>query len=224
MRAGAVLFSEMTPAPEWEDDFNHWYDTHHIPIRMAAPGFLGAQRYRNVDGPAYLAVYDMQTPAALKTPDYQRIKQNPSEQTSWMLANVGDFTRYTGELISWQQRADVEDDRMLDSAYLYAVFFSVPAEREEAFNAWYVEDHVPLLLGCEHWLGCRRYRIVDGHPAAFTHMALHHLADLAALQSPAREAARATPWRAKLAAEPWFKGHYAVFSRHGAAFRATPAL
>jgi hypothetical protein len=152
-----------------------------------------------------------------------RIKQTPSEQTSWMLGHVEGFTRYTGQLISWQQRPEVDDQRMLESPYLYGVFFTVPADREEAFNEWYEEEHVPLLLNCEQWLGCRRYRVVDGHPASFTHMALHHLQDLSALQSPAREAARATPWRAKLAAEPWFKGQYAVFARHGDRFRATTA-
>lgn len=222
MRIGAVLFSEMTPSPDWEADFNSWYDTHHIPIRMAAPGFLGAQRYRNVASPAYLAVYDMETRAALTSPDYTQIKQNPSEQTAWMLARVEGFTRYSGQLISWQQQNEVDDRQMLDSPYLYAVFFTVPADREEAFNAWYVEEHVPLLLNCEQWLGCRRYRVVDGHPATFTHMALHHLHDLSALESPAREAARATPWRAKLAAEPWFKGQYAIFSRHGDRFVGKP--
>jgi hypothetical protein len=36
MAKKAVLFSEMTPGPSWEDAFNRWYDTEHIPSRMEA--------------------------------------------------------------------------------------------------------------------------------------------------------------------------------------------
>ena len=51
MQAGTILFSEMTPPPEMEEAFNAWYDSEHIPLRMAVPGFLGARRYcRQEDG------------------------------------------------------------------------------------------------------------------------------------------------------------------------------
>jgi hypothetical protein len=60
MTRKAVLFSEMTPGASWEDEFNHWYDAEHIPPRMEVPGFINAQRYRNVDGPAYLALYNLE--------------------------------------------------------------------------------------------------------------------------------------------------------------------
>lgn len=223
MRPGAVLFSEMTPDPSWEADFHDWYDTEHIPIRMAAPGFLGAQRYVRNDGPGYLAVYDMESPAALKTDVYQRIKGEPSERTARMLRDVSGFTRYTAELLSWQQQAGISEDEMLESPVLYAVFFTVPGEREADFNDWYTQDHVPKLLEEPQWLGVRRYRIVDGTPEGYTHLALHHLASTDALESPARAAARNTPWRDRLAAESWFRGAYMIFSRRQQRFLAQPA-
>jgi len=103
----AVLFSEMTPDQAWEAEFNAWYDEEHIPIRMKAPGFTGAQRYRRVDGPDYLAIYDMTTAGALATPEYQTIKGQPSERTSRMLRDVQGFTRYIGEEIDCVARARV---------------------------------------------------------------------------------------------------------------------
>ncbi|MEJ5902437.1 hypothetical protein [Ochrobactrum teleogrylli] len=220
MKIDAVLFSEMTPDLSWEDEFNAWYDTHHIPIRMNAPGFVGAQRYQNTETGGYLAVYDMRSPGALKTSEYTEIKANPSEQTAWMLKNVKGFTRHTGKLLSWQLQQGISDAQFLASPFLYAVMFTVPESREREFNDWYVQDHVPHLLNCDAWLGCRRYRIVDGHPERYTHLALHHLQDLSALESPAREVARKTPWRNELAKEPWFKGQYLVFARHGERFNA----
>jgi hypothetical protein len=213
----AVLFSEMTPAPEWEADFNDWYDTEHIPARMRAPGFASAHRYRNVDGPAYLAVYEMQSVQTLSTPEYKVIKGSPSERSRRMLGDVSGFTRYIGEEIGSVVNPGFQGCA-IDAPILYAVFFEVPEERADEFNAWYEEDHVPTLLECAEWIAVRRFRIIDGEPGNFTHLALHYLADTNALSSSAREKARASAWREKLAAEPWFKGHYAVFSKVGTRF------
>ena len=58
----AVLFSEMTPDPSWEHEFNDWYDREHIPLRMNVPGFCGAQRYRADTGHGYAVVYEMDSP------------------------------------------------------------------------------------------------------------------------------------------------------------------
>jgi hypothetical protein len=88
MARKAVLFSEMTPGASWEDEFNHWYDTEHIPPRMGAPGFTSAQRYRNVDGPAYLAIYDLEDKGALATPEYKEIKANSGETSRRIMAGV----------------------------------------------------------------------------------------------------------------------------------------
>lgn len=218
MRPGAVLFSEMTPEASWEEEFHEWYDTHHIPIRMKAPGFIGAQRYSRVEGEGFLAVYDMESPQTLQTPEYAVIKGQPSETTARMLRDVKGFTRYTASLISWQQQIGVTDLEVLESPVLYAVFFTVPEDREADFNSWYTEDHVPKLLLEPQWLGVRRYKIVDGTPHPYTHVALHHLASADAMNSPARAAARDTPWRDRLAAEPWFKGSYMVFDKRGERF------
>jgi len=221
MPVGAILFSEMTPAPEWEGAFHTWYDTHHIPIRMAAPGFLGAGRYQRMDGPGFLAVYDMADEGTLQTPEYAVIKGQPSAETAWMLENVSGFTRHIGSLIGQQTRPEVSEAEMLASPFLYAVLFDVPADRQADFDAWYDQDHVPLLLGCKDWLGCRRYSLNVSHPEHFTHIALHHLADMSALESPARAAARASDWRARIAAEPWFKGTYMTFAARGDRFAPT---
>lgn len=223
MKMESILFSEMTPAPEWEAEFNDWYDTEHIPLRMAVPGFKGAQRYRGVgDTPGYLAVYDMNRPEVLKSPEYAVVKGQPSDLTKRMLRDVSGFTRYIGSLSSWQLNDGVSDEDMLMSPVLYSVMFAVPEERRSEFDDWYVEDHVPALFETSDWLGCRRYNIVDGEPGAYTHLALHHLKTAAALDSDARAEARKSDWRARLAEEPWFSGIYRVFARHGERF--TPSV
>jgi hypothetical protein len=213
MKGGAILFSEMTPEPSFEADFHDWYDTEHIPIRMGAPGFASAQRYRAHSGGGYLAVYEMSDLSALDSPAYRVIKSEPSERTRFMLKNVRGFTRYLGKETYCRAR-DGNTDAALDSSVLYAVWFNVPADRAKDFNDWYEQDHIPILLKCPDWRMVRRFDITDGEPETWTHLALHYLNDAAALESPERAEARQTPWRDRLAAEPWFKGKYTMFDRH----------
>jgi hypothetical protein len=214
MQGSAILFSEMTPGADWEGEFNKWYDEEHIPVRMGAAGFLSGQRYRADNAAGYLAVYEMTEPGALSTPAYQKIKQQPSETTAWMLKNVAGFTRYTCEEIACFTK-DGKTGAGIDAPILYAVWFNVPQERLAAFDDWYNNDHVPLLMECEDWQMVRRFNVISGEPGPFNRLALHYLSDLRAMDSPERKKARETPWRAKIASESWFSGTYTIFQRHG---------
>jgi hypothetical protein len=215
MQGSAVLFSEMTPAVEWEVEFNDWYDQEHIPLRMGAPGFVSAQRYKSVENPLnYLAVYEMEGVSALSTPGYQEIKNNPSALTKRMLNGVSGFSRYICQETG-VRRTRHEGPDPLNAPFLYTVAFEVPADAEAEFNDWYEQDHLPILLECRDWLLVRRFRVIDGQPHKWTHLAFHYLATRGALASPERERARRTPWREKLAQNPWFKPQPLVFMKYG---------
>jgi hypothetical protein len=129
-----------------------------------------------------------------------------------MLGSVSGFTRYIGRTIGTHASSGVD---LLSASVLYAVFFEVPSVRMVEFDSWYAEDHVPLLLGDPRWIGTRRFEIIDGAPHRYSRLALHYLADRLVLDSEARAKARATPWRARLAKEPWFQGKYLVFDKIG---------
>lgn len=209
-----VLFSEMSPPLDLEAEFNEWYDTEHIPLRMAVPGFVSAQRYKTEDDLRnYLAVYEMSSAENLKSQEYDVVKNQPSELTKKMLGSVSGFTRYIGVCLGEQWQSGL-DDPLSHAQYIYAVFFSVPQEDQADFDGWYSEDHVPVLLECSDWVGTRRFEVIDGAPQTFNRMALHYLKTNKALESPARAKARTTPWRDRLAVKPWFKGHYLVFKNN----------
>jgi hypothetical protein len=209
----AVLFSEMTPDLAWEDEFNDWYDHEHIPLRMAVPGFLSAQRYRASDAPHYLVVYEMQSAGVLQSPSYQQVKNHPSERTAGMLRSVKGFSRYLGEHIHEQTRTAA--DAAMNAPVLYAVCSEVPADCQHDFDDWHRNDHVPLLLECKDWLMVRCFHITGGEPKSWTHLALHYLTDARALRSVQRERARSAPRHTRLAQEEWFPGHDSVFKRYG---------
>lgn len=207
-----VLFSEMTPDPAWEDRFNAWYHNDHIPVRMVLDGWQGVQRYKARGEPDYLVVYDLESPAALKTPEYEVVKTKPSAETDWMLANVRNFTRFIGAEIG--RHGDLE--AAIRAPVIFAALFDVPPEDEAEFDAWMTEDHVPLLLECKDWLAVRRFRLPVADPVRYTRLAIHYLASDAALTSPDRERARSTEWRQRMTRHAWFgKGRYRAFDAFG---------
>ncbi|MEJ0093193.1 MAG: hypothetical protein WDN46_07110 [Methylocella sp.] len=218
MQGTSILFSEMTPPIGEESRFHKWYDEEHIPLRMAVPGFVSAQRYRDLadDARGFLAIYEVADAGVMKSPAYQELKTKPSETTHQMLSSVSGFTRYIAAETSARRQPNERGAAAIDAALVYAVWFEVPETALSDFDAWYEIDHVPHLMGCKDWLMVRRFRVVDGEPTRANRLALHYLADRSALASPERAAARQTPWRDRMAALPWFVGRYSLFEKHGA--------
>jgi len=59
------------PPPDFEEEFNAWYDTEHLPERAALPGFETALRFTSLgDGPRYAALYDLTSPDVLDGEGY----------------------------------------------------------------------------------------------------------------------------------------------------------
>ncbi|WP_173930985.1 DUF4286 family protein [Chelativorans sp. Marseille-P2723] len=73
------LLVMMQPPPAMEEEFNEWYDTEHVPERLAVPGFLSARRFVSVDGhPRYLAMYDLERPDVLDSEAYKAVSGESS--------------------------------------------------------------------------------------------------------------------------------------------------
>lgn len=71
MKSKGFLLVLMQPPPAFEEEFNAWYDTEHIPERVAVPGFETGLRYVCIDGhPRYLAMYDTESPQVFDTEGY----------------------------------------------------------------------------------------------------------------------------------------------------------
>ncbi|ORA39235.1 DUF4286 family protein [Mycobacterium aquaticum] len=61
-------------APGREAEFNEWYDNVHLPEILGCPGWLSAVRYESIAGqPKYLAIYQLDRPDALETPQVRRV-------------------------------------------------------------------------------------------------------------------------------------------------------
>ncbi len=107
----------------------------------------------------------------------------PNEKKVRMLFNGGQFGTGAGE-------------------WLFCVGLWTPQDFREEFLAWYKVEHLPMLLQCPTWDGCRFVErdVEDG----CQFYALHQLSDKAALDSDARMRSRSTPWFKRLAKNGWF--------------------
>ena len=76
-----VLLVITDTAPEFEAEFNEWYDREHLKDRVATAGFLSARRYVASEGVRkYLAVYETESIAVFESSAY---KQKLAQQTDW---------------------------------------------------------------------------------------------------------------------------------------------
>lgn len=204
MKSTTIVFDALTVERENTFAFDVWYANHYLPQALAGGAFLGARRYASPIRGSYLAVLEVARSAPA----------DPLATLAGPDARVTGLERYCADDLG-EHRAPGVDDAILEAPIAYPVFFRVPADREREFNAWYDEEHMGILLECPHWRACRRFRVRAPRPGDWTHIALHYLTDLLALESPERDRARATPWRARLAQEAWFRGEYRVYHRYG---------
>jgi hypothetical protein len=64
MKRRFVFVVQTEPAPGRDREYNQWYDEIHLKDVCAFPGFVGARRFRLVEGDAktrYLALYELET-------------------------------------------------------------------------------------------------------------------------------------------------------------------
>lgn len=124
-RGKGLLLVLADPSPVIEEEFNDWYDTEHLPEREALPGFETARRYRSIgDGPAYLAVYDLEALSVLESEPYLAVsganfspwtrrvtaRTRPVRVTAHQIWPGGALARSCARMVLMRFRGAVEDD------------------------------------------------------------------------------------------------------------------
>ena len=203
--AGSVLFDGAHALPGGGIVFDSWHGNVHMPALRAALRASREARYTSAVRGSMISIFELAS--SVNVQSALRVAAKPSPTVDWL-------ERFVAVPSTTHRRPDAHETGQPGRAPIaYPVFFGVPRDGEDDFDHWYDDEHMTMLLGCKAWLGCRRFRLRDSHPQGWTHMALHDLADVSALASPEREAARGTVWRNKLSANEWFKGDYRVLYR-----------
>jgi hypothetical protein len=187
--------------PEYEAEFNRWYDEEHVPHLLTVPGFLSAGRYEALKGsPKYLALYELEDHNVLRSAAYlDAVKYRPSSAreragTSRIARN---FLRNPYRQIFPVHTDPVEGTRG-PAAFLQMGRIDIPAVVEEEFNDWYNTAYIPPYLACPGCLGARRYVAVDGQPKYLT---LYEFANPTVSETPEWDRARdSNPWSNRIRA------------------------
>src|SRR5215207_635454 len=165
----AMLLVFMNPPATDVDAWNAWYDDEHLPARLRVPGICSGLRYSAVgdDGPRYLTYYDLESLDVLKSDAYGRLGQERSEREKAMLAVT--------PMVDRRILRTVHDAAPLDEPVplLLAVGLEPAAGGEADLQAWYEQEHIPMLLDVPGWQRSRLFEQVDGKGTRF--LALHEL-------------------------------------------------
>ncbi len=175
-----------------EDEFHDWYDTEHVPERLAMRGFLNAQRWIGVENPKIaLATYDLESVAVLDDPVYVAAKGEKKSPWSQRMSRTTDlFLRVVAEQMG---PGNVVGSKDAGALLYYAM--NVTPEAEADFNAWYDQEHLPMLAAAPGVLCARRFRASVG---ARKYVALYHLATHEAVTHQTWKDSRRTPWAKRI--------------------------
>ncbi|MGE3541320.1 MAG: hypothetical protein AB7N91_28285 [Candidatus Tectimicrobiota bacterium] len=184
-KKGDGLLMVYCEVPErYEEEFNAWYNTEHIPERLAIPGVLNAARYQAVaGGPKYLACYELASPDAWYTAAWQQWLTNPTPWSRRMSPSVIG-TAYIRNLYRRIYPATVPaETAQADMAPVILVGrMSVPAELDAKFNEAYNNERLPLCDRIPGYIRARRFEAVMGEPKYTT---VHEMTSLDVWKSQA---------------------------------------
>jgi hypothetical protein len=178
--------------PDWEDDFNRWYDDEHVPALLAVPGYRSGTRYVAVEGePRYMAFWEIDAMDA-----YTSEAHDVAVNTPWTARGA---PHRDVQMAFYEQI--FPDNGLLKGASwgepvggLLINRIDVTPEGEQDFNAWYNEEHQPALCSVPGAIAARRFRAIQGEPR---YMAMVYLTDPAIQASEAWHRAADTPWTAR---------------------------
>ena len=199
--AGAVVLGCFRDIPqEIEADWNHWYDTSHMPARLALPGFLAARRFKAYEGEyQYLSLYELESADALTSEPYRALKHReallPATSFEARTPGLPGFLRGV-----YRQVYPETAYEMPDTGYLFVVAHDIPPHKEDEFTAWYDTEHIPAMLRVAGFVTARRFKLAQLTDALGRqspcpqYLSLYDLADRNAVESEQFIRDRESPW------------------------------
>jgi hypothetical protein len=200
--AKGILIAAMNIANAAEGEFHDWYDTEHLPERVACPGFIECQRWIGAADPKVsVAIYDLDTIDVLKSPGYQAIGGvNLSPWSKRVTSQVERLMRFEGDQV-------LPGDKIAPKGaggFLVNAMNVVP-EHEAEFNEWYNTEHIPQLSAVPGVVCARRFRATSANRK---YVALYHLETPEVQATSAWKSAADSEWTRKL--RPHFRDHLRI--------------
>jgi hypothetical protein len=206
---------------EIEKEWDHWYDTKHIPNRLNKPGFVLVRRFIALWGESkYLTLYELDSLEALKSEAYVKLREweasLPPESFEAITLKLPDFFRGVYEQIYPEK----EEYKIPDTDILFTIGHDVPPNREEEFNAWYNTEHIPAMMNrVPGFMSARRFRNVgsllppgSGKASPSPHyITLYDLSDDKVLDSEVFKKETNSPWSSWV--RSWYRRRFRILAR-----------
>jgi hypothetical protein len=161
-KKGPAIFLVYTDLsdPKYEEEFNAWYDTEHLPQLLTLPGILDAARYvATKGGPKYLAAYEIESVDVLSSPDFVNRRRPPWDSRMSPQVVGKNYTRILGRQIFPSQ---VEQPERGMAAALQIGRMSVPESAAAEWNSWYNNEYLPGYRKVPGVIYARRFQVVEG--------------------------------------------------------------
>jgi hypothetical protein len=162
-KKGPAIFLVYTDLADdrYEEEFNAWYDTEHLPQLLTLPGMLDAARYVAVKGgPKYLAVYEVESAGVTQTPEFLNRPVPPWDRRMSPRVIGKNMLRIVGPQI-YPESVERPDRGMAPALQIGRM--SVPASADAEWNAWYNNEYIPGYLKVPGVIAARRFRVVEGN-------------------------------------------------------------
>jgi len=193
---GLITVRLHTP-PQYDDEFNDWYNLEHVPQVTALPGFVRTRRYFCESADIrYLAWYETVDENIEAGPHFQRIVTDPTPWSRRMRNLYGN----NRERMNFKLMCDVGAAPAPDAPWMYIVHTDIPDHIVDEYNAWYDKEHLPRCVGIPGVLRARRYAAAactSGNSSP-KYLTAYELTGPDVWESPAALAARKTPWTEKM--------------------------
>jgi hypothetical protein len=96
MAGPGMLLVIVEVADDDVEELHRWYDTEHVPEKLATPGFRSARRFRDTERPGrFLALYELDDADLVTSPEY--VAQEMSPWATTVMATWLDLDRSVWE-------------------------------------------------------------------------------------------------------------------------------
>lgn len=210
--APGILYVTMQPSSTLPSShFQDWYNNEHGPLRLRlSPSITNGFRYRaidldqpgNKDKDEYMAIYDLPEMSYLNTPDYLKLREGPvqSQRERDIRPDIKinrknfDFLRES-KSETFQPLETLAVDSKEDNIVIAASITLKDSSSLPHLQAWYEEEHLPMLSKIPGWLRSRQFvtSSLDGPPSALEYLNLHEYSASNEYFGPLGKEASSTP-------------------------------
>ena len=216
-----VIVVRTNPPGDDEIEWNDWYENVHIAARLEIPGFLLIRRLPlssglpdtfALDGPRYLAVYEVENAGVLASDPYLKLTKYEAERAEDSFEKRTRSHPDNSRGIFSQIFPEENYVHPNNANYLLAFgHVDLPDEILGEYHAGYNTEHIPSYVQIPGVLNARRFAISSlpsgttsrSGPHGSDYIALYDLENDDVFQSDAFIERSTTPWSARIRGWTW---------------------